>query len=121
MTSEPSLVYLRAAELLADGKWHDYSVIVREVAKVVPPGKAIRKSETMRQRAARQHGSYVDPDNRKIPRTDERLIEYGALAIVRATLSGSVLFEIKPRGTHLRDGPKRIRIVPGKKPWRASG
>lgn len=121
MSSEPSLVYQCAAELLADGEWHNYSEIVRKASKVVPPGVAMRKIETIRLASARKHKGYSNPSQRKIMRSDTRLIEYGALAVARQVLSGSVLFEIEPRGTKQADGPKRIRLAPGKEVWRPQG
>lgn len=119
VAGEPSQVYYRAAELLADGQWHDYKEIIRKTAIVVPPGVAIRKIETIRRASARKHArqgsEYVDPETRRIEREDSRLIELGATAMTRQILSGSTLFEIQPRGALTKDGPKRIRIKPGKK------
>jgi hypothetical protein len=54
MSAQPSAAYRRAVELLSDGEWHDYTEIVRKVAIVIPPGLAMRRSETDRIAAARQ-------------------------------------------------------------------
>jgi hypothetical protein len=116
----PSPALAAAYELLQDGEWHDYRVIVAKCAQAIPPGVAYRKSEELRLASTRRHDAknYRHPETRKIPRTDEQLITYGAMAIVRQTLSGSVMFEIEPRGTRVTDGPKRIRLKPGSKMWR---
>lgn len=44
----PGPIHNRALELLADGEWHDRDWVVREVGKVVPPGRALRDVERRR-------------------------------------------------------------------------
>lgn len=106
-------------EVLQDGEWHDYVEVVREVAKVVPPGKALRKAEQLRLASARRPGEHLSytAERRVVQRPTEQLIEYGAYAIVRAVLLASPSFEIEPRGKLTRDGPKRVRFT-GKSVWR---
>lgn len=120
MPGHPTQWYLRAVELLEDGEWHDYKQVVREAAKVIPPGKALRRNEQMRQAAVRRPGEHLTytAERRVIARSHEELISIGAQAIVRATLSGSATFEIEPRGTKTADGLKRVRLRPGQTVWR---
>lgn len=120
MPPVPSPWLLRAAELLADGEWHDYDAIIKEAALTVPPGRAKRMTERMRLRHRREPGEHYIGDHRRVHRTDDELIEYGARAIVSASVSGSVAFEISPRGTRVRDGAKQVRLAPGKRLWRGT-
>lgn len=106
-------------ELLQDGKWHDYHTIVREAAKVVPPGKALRKQEQLRKAGVRGPGKHLSytHERRAVHRSNDELIGFGARAIVGATLASSRIFEIKPRGKVLPGEKKRIRLS-GKPVWR---
>lgn len=110
-----SLAYQEALRLLSDGQWHDYREVVRKIATTVIPGRALEQAERMRLARAMAEGTYQIPEERKLMKSDERLIEIGATAIARSVLAGSVLFEIEPRGK-TDDGTKRVRIKPERLP-----
>lgn len=86
----PSPLLVKAVELLEDGEWHDYELIVRQIARVYPIGKAARLTE-----AARARLTPGEPRTR--PLSAARQIESGARIKARATLLGSRAFEVDPR------------------------
>ncbi len=90
----------RAYELLSDGEWHDREVILREIAKVITPGIAVRHAEVVR----RTSGKGVAPAERKKPRSQEFLIASGKRSLARSALRGS---RIEHRTTE--DGRVEIR------------
>ncbi len=90
----------RAYELLSDGEWHDREVILREIAKVITPGIAVRHTEVVRLTS----GKGVAPAERKKPRSQEFLIASGKRSLARATLRGS---RIEHRT--LEDGRVQVR------------
>lgn len=46
--------FARAEDLLADGRWHERETLVRELAKVIPVGVALRYTESRRLAKARK-------------------------------------------------------------------
>lgn len=80
---------LRADALLADGEWHRYEEIRREVAKLVPPGVAVRRTEAMRattERATRTSGRA----GRVTPRAADYLVHVGRRRIALDALRNGV-------------------------------
>lgn len=98
----------RARELLADGTWHDYETVMRELARLITPGRAGRAAEQARlqhlKRRARQTGQPYVPLPRLLPADPDRVRESGARLIVRKMLS-TADFEIGWSGK-----PPRRRI-----------
>lgn len=74
----------RALELLADGEWHDRERLYAEMVKVVPPGRAVRHAELIRQTS--QSGRA--PKDRVKQRSTEFLVATGRRSIVRMALRG---------------------------------
>lgn len=103
----PELV--RARELLEDGRWHDYETVMRELVRLVTPGRAGRAAEQARlqhlKRRARQTGQQYVALPRLRPADPDRVRESGARLIVRKMLSSSD-FEIGWAG---RPPARRIR------------
>ena len=93
---------MRAVELTEDGQWHDYDDIERELAKLIPPGLAMRKAERTRL-------SQGGPPERTKFDDEKRIIETGKKAIARDTLRGR-WFEVDPRGRHWDGRVRRIRL-----------
>ena len=93
----------RAAELLADGEWHNYEQVFNELAKLVPPGFAIRENE----KARRGSGG---PAARKKVRPAEELIESGRRMYVRDVLSNPRNYE-STKATRPRDPERQIRMI----------
>ena len=77
----------KALEILADGQWHDRELLYVEMAKLVPPGRAIRHAELIR----RTSQSGKAPAVRKQPRSTDFLITSGKRSIVRMALRGARL------------------------------
>lgn len=100
----PTAWLLRLVELLEDGEWHPYHVVLDEAAKVVPPGEAYRRCTAKGTRGVWN---------------DERRKTYGARELVRATLANPVLFESKPRRRVAAGQVKLVRMVkvPGSVAW----
>lgn len=108
---QPSPELARARELLGDDRWHDYELIVHELVKVIPPGRAVREAEKLRVAQARKRARYAGrsvPDrvvlSRRTPRELDQIRYTGARSIVRKMLNGSD-FDIDPP---IRQ-PRRIR------------
>lgn len=101
---------LFARELLADGEWHDYHVIVARLATGVHPGRAIRRAESQRRTASRQaHGNREAVPPRKINATVEHQIRVGSRHIAKQVLNGT-RFEIHPPGQVPPGEAKRVRL-----------
>lgn len=98
-----SAVLTRAVELTEDGQWHDYADLMRELAKLVPPGKAIRKAEKNR---LGDGGPAVRTKNAEI----ERVIQTGKNAVVREFLT-KPWFEVKPAGSITDGTVRQIRLA----------
>jgi hypothetical protein len=83
---------VRLTELLEDGEWHRLDQVIREVGKLIPPGRAVRQAESDRLAAG-------GPPQRKVPLPVERQIESGRRTIVRSMLgyAGGRYFEVDPR------------------------
>jgi hypothetical protein len=100
----------RAREILADGEWHDYEALLRELMRMVPPGRAARAAERHRVgqavRRARYRGTTLDgvPAPNRVNDPD-RVRDTGARLLVRKVLSDAG-FEIAPLG---RAPDKKIR------------
>lgn len=106
---EPSPELQHARQLLADGAWHDYEQVMRQLIKVIPPGRAIREAEKLRVVQARKRARYVgnavpDAPPRRRPGDLDRMRETGARSIVRKMLNGAN-FQI----SDLQAGQRRIR------------
>jgi hypothetical protein len=90
-----------AVTLLLDGEWHDLEEILRELSKLVPPGRAVRRNETDRRLSS---GTPV----RRVTRgSEDRLIASGKRAIAKDMLNKSY-FEIYPPG---KVKNKRVRMT----------
>lgn len=101
----------RARELLADGGWHDYEQVMRELVKVIPPGRAVREADSLRVAQVRKRARYAGrtpPDKPARQRHGDldRIRTTGARAIIRKMLNGAE-FDIDPPGRAER---KRIRL-----------
>lgn len=100
----------RARHLLADGLWHDYEALLRQLMRMVPPGRAARAAERHRigqaARRARYRGDVLTgvPAPTRVNDPD-RVRDTGARLIVRKVLSDAH-FEVSPSG---RSPRKRIR------------
>lgn len=83
MRSRVSPWRLRADDLLADGYWHSFDEVRREVGKSVPPGVALRRTEAMRsaqERYQRSHGEsprYAEAKGRVVARSLDYLLHVG--------------------------------------------
>lgn len=103
---------VRAADLLEDGEWHDYEQVIRELAKMVPPGRALRHAEKIRKAAGNGRNKNEDwnpPEQRVRARSREQIIATGARSIARSMIHHKDI-EIR----HLSDshkGPKQIRML----------
>lgn len=82
---ESSEVARKLVELLERGgeQGVDKETVIREVGKVIPPGRAIRQAERARRKAAGVERGTV-PEQRARPVSDDRLIQYGRRALVVA-------------------------------------
>lgn len=88
-----------ARELLRDGQWHDYRVIVTQLAIRVQPGRAVRRAESQRRTAGREmYGGRENTPPRKVHADDAaHQIRVGSRHIAKQVLNRSA-FEIKPHG-----------------------
>ena len=87
-----------AADLLTDGEWREYEWMIRELGKLVPPGRAIRRNE--------QDRSYnSDARERVRPLSPERAIQAGRRAIVRDAL------RVSSYEHEERDGIRFVRML----------
>lgn len=93
---------VRAVLLCEDGEWHDFDVILHEVAKVIPPGRAMRRAEDNRRNCG-------GPDER-IKGDTERIMATGKRSVARDFLRPP-WFEIEPVGRVPRGTPRQIRLV----------
>lgn len=99
---------VKLCELCEDGDWHELEPILREIGKLVPPGKAIRRAESIRQSVANA------PAERHQPKPPERLIQYGRRSWARDALGASRrYFEQKEdadgtRWIRMRELPPRV-------------
>lgn len=105
----PSDILIRACELLEDGEWKYLEEVLKECAKLVPPGKAMRQMERLRQYKGSPNGRQKDLDT-------HRQIEAGRRSIARAIIAGKPeVFELYPprRGAQgpSRDTTKLIRLI----------
>lgn len=92
---------LRAVELLEDGEWHDYDRVLAELAKMVPPGRALRRNEMDRRHASRT------TERKRTEFTEERRIASGKRAIAKDMLNKEYI-EVYPPG---KVKNKRIRMT----------
>lgn len=86
---------IRAVELLGDGEWHSYPEVMREMAKRIPPGVAMRRAESLRARKRRSTDPAA-PAERVKARSTEALIKSGSQDYVKNVLQNRRLYEIKP-------------------------
>lgn len=95
-------------ELLQDGQWHDYHVILAHAAKTVQPGQAIRQCEADRLLSLSHRGKPVVPERtRKLSTSDQ--IRAGSRSIVQKRLLNKA-FEIDPPGTQPFGTRKKVRL-----------
>lgn len=98
----------RAHELLGDGEWHSYEQVARELCRLVPPGKAIRRSENERfHSTGKRYAKGEYPQERVRYRDTSELIRTGARSYVRDFLHHRN-FEV--RGAP-RDPDRQIRLI----------
>lgn len=107
-TGSPEL--RRARHILSDGEWHDYEALLRELMRMVPPGRAARAAERHRVGQAARRARYRGDELTGVPaptrvNDPDRVRDTGARLIVRKVL-GDAHFEISPPG---RSPSKRIR------------
>lgn len=87
ITAGPLL--MRAVELLEDQRWHFTEDVVREIMKVVPPGKALRAAEKSRvsgNSSKPRQRDWKPPPERVRPISTERAIQVGARVLARQVL-----------------------------------
>jgi hypothetical protein len=110
MATPPSDDTRTMFRLLADGEWHSYAKIKAEIAKTVPPGRALRKY----QERLRQNRELRNDPNTEIIRSEDDQIRLGAAACAQITMTSW-----KGRGIIVRgEGPtKQCKIRPGFKSW----
>jgi hypothetical protein len=102
---------LRAVELLADEQWHDYDEVLGEVARLVPPGRALRANEAARRNAGNRSGKQA-PAARVQQLPLARLVESGQRMVARSVLKHRGYFELDPAVLGNRNSAGvRIRMV----------
>lgn len=104
-------IHQRARELLADGQWHDFEQIMRQLMPLVPAGIATRVVERGRTKGRAD----VSPPKRVKPMSVDEQIRSGQRGFVRDVLNYARFYEATPskaRGTRL-DPDRRIRLTPG--------
>lgn len=112
----PSSIHLKALELLADGEWHSYEEILRQLRLAVPPGRAKRYQINSRRTAIynawKARGLELNDEElearTKAPNDDD--IRKGQRLIAGNILAKGKAFEIRPRGTQAT-ADKRVRLV----------
>lgn len=107
MASPPSEDTKALFKLLADNEWHKYEDIKDQLARSIPPGRALRKYE-VRLRSSRKVHDTANPTQ---PLSEDDQIFYGGRACAQVTISSW-----RERGLAQRqdeDGVKWIRIRPG--------
>lgn len=82
----------RALEVLQDGSWHQMEDVVTEMAKVIPPGRAMRHAEDRRKASGMNPQK---PAERRVPRSTEFLVQVGARHIAKDGLKHSKRLEFK--------------------------
>lgn len=112
-TGARSAVWSRAVELLADGQWHPYEKIVGQLAILIKPGPAFRRSEAMRLATARDEETRERRKTRNAhkPIDTDVAIRRGARAMVKDVLRYAP-FEVDPTGVLDDPTTRRIRYVP---------
>jgi hypothetical protein len=99
-----------AAELLADGEWHDYHVVVSRVAARVHPGRAYRRAESQRRTAgAKYHGGRDNVPARSRGEDLDHQIRIGSRHIAKQLLNGN-RFEVAPHGAVRTGEQKFVRL-----------
>jgi hypothetical protein len=102
--SRSGQIMLHVIVVLADGKWHRWEDVVREVARTIPRGAALRLNESERRRVAR-HRLGVAP-GRVHPLSVEGQHRAGARTMIRWAMGNQ-------RGAvEHQDGRVRLRWVP---------
>ena len=101
----------QARALLADGAWHDYEWLLRQLMPLVPPGSAAHRTDNSRDYIAQRRtrirsGPDAPVPDRKIPISYDEKVRSGRRSIVRKELERRA-FEIAPRGYVPN---KRIRL-----------
>lgn len=100
----------RAAEILADGQWHNRDVVIEEMIKLIPPGQAIRHSEEvrLRKRQARIAAGLPvrDTPQRATDRSTTFLVRTGARSLAMRFLNASRRIEAERR----EDGTTWVRM-----------
>lgn len=102
---------LKVNAVMADGRWYDYEKMRRMLMPLIPPGVAMRRTETERLTKSGHHGS-VAPLQRVTPRPVDFQIESGRRRIV-ADFLHNTNFEVEGRGV-AGSGPqpkRKIRLV----------
>lgn len=80
---------IRAAELLADGEWHDGLEVLREAEKKITPGVAWRKTQNRYVKRRRRETGQEDLDpERRVGLSDAAIIAMGKRTISRSMVEG---------------------------------
>jgi hypothetical protein len=96
-------ILTRAVEICADGRWHDHGALVRELSKMVPPGRAMRRAESNRVKG----GGTPERTNEA---QAHRILESGRRSIVKEFVR-KPWFETDPPGRQPQGTRLRVRLV----------
>lgn len=93
--------------ILRDGEWHDFTKVINELAKLVPPGVAYRRGEKY------SHGGELKTRTR--PKPKEEIIRIGAREEVRVALrglvgTGRIEYDYRQVGP-VKKRPARVRLT----------
>lgn len=100
-SASPPLV--RAVMICKDGQWHDFEEVVREVGKVIPPGKAMRRAERNRILSG-------GPPQRCAKYDVTRIMAAGKRSLARDFVRPP-WFVIEPAGRVPAGTPRRVRLI----------
>lgn len=107
----------RALELLGDRQWHNTDDVLRELAKLVPPGRAMRRTEQERRNASSKPSNRAQAKvigERQRPLPIDRQIASGARRICYDFLHSSKAFEhrgVKRQGNVTMSPDRQVRLV----------
>lgn len=99
---------LRVTELLEDGEWHDFEEVLAQLMKLIPPGRALRRTEAMRRYKS-------DAEERQRPFSQERQIASGKRAIAKDALAKPYieiypLGKVKNKRVRMTELPPKVRV-----------
>lgn len=104
----------RLVEVLADREWHDLDHVISELAKLIPPGRAIREMERSRRNGARteqaaQAERTYEIDHARLVRSGQRRIALSA--IQRGRQNGWVVVDQTASPGRRRANGRLVRMV----------